>query len=208
MDSADDDSVRVLFGGPSGLTAARAFGAGRLPYYRLGAGDVVGDRAAELLAPAQRDDAITILGGAGAGQLAPAATPVALGAKPWVVRSADVDGDGRRDLVVVLVDGIAVMRGVGDGRFEGVPGSPFPVPAAGIATTGDLDGDGIADIAVGSWNGAGVTVLAGGTFARRDVLVGDQSIGLTICDLDGDGRNELVAASATDNVVIVMRPYP
>jgi FG-GAP-like repeat len=99
-----------------------------------------------------------------------------------------------------------VLHGLGDDRFEPVPGSPFSVAGATEVATGDLDGDGVADVAIGPWDGQDVVVLLGGTFARRAVTTARRPVGLAIADLDGDGRAELIAASLIDDVVVVMSP--
>jgi len=204
VDSADDDTVRVLFGRPGGLAPVEAFAAGHLPYYRIGAGDVVGDSLAEILAPAQRDLSIVILGATrGPARLAPVAAPVSLGSTPWMVRSADLDGQGPNDLAIILTDAVAVLRGTGGGRFEAVAGSPFSVPSATEVATGDLDGDGIADVAVGPWDQSDVHIFLGPSFAHLRQVTARRPVGLTIADLDGDGRGELIAASLLDDVVVV-----
>jgi hypothetical protein len=205
VDSADDDRVHVLFGSDHGLTAARSFIAGDLPYYRIGAGDVLGDGKPELLVPSQRDRTVWILGADGPSNLARVGGPVALTDKPWMVRSADIDEDGRRDLVVVLGDAIGVLAGRQDGSFESMMRTPVAIPGATEIAVGDLDADGAADIAVGSWDGDEVIVLWGGSLSRQSEAAGRRPIGLAIADLDGDGAAELLAASALDNVLSILK---
>jgi hypothetical protein len=202
-DSADEDCVRVLFGVAGGFGPAVKIETGRLPYYLVGQGDVLGDSLVELLVPNQRDRTISVIGKArGPTRLGPAVPPVGVPRKAWMVTAADVNGDGHGDLVAVVDDGVAVLLG---SKFEAAPGSPFALRGATEVATGDLDGDGIADIAIGSWDGDSVTVILGRSFARRAIRTARRSVGLAIADLDGDGRGELLAASMVENALVVTR---
>ncbi len=72
-----------------------------------------------------------------------------LDASPTRLVTADLDSDGSDDLVVLVESGLVkVYRSLGDGTFESpteyaVCGSPID------ASSGDFDGDGTADLAVG-----------------------------------------------------------
>jgi len=74
--------------------------------------------------------------------------------------------------------------------------------------TGDVDGDGIPDLASANQSGDNVSVLIGngdGTFqARRDYATGIGPIGVTIADLDDDGMPDLVVANLSSNTVSVL----
>lgn len=114
----------------------------------------------------------------------------------------DVDGDGHADVIVVLTDAVDIWLSSSSG-FAQAPGSPFRVAGATELATGDLDGDGVADVAVGPWSGSDVTLVRGRTFQTRTVRMCERPIGLAIADLDHDGRGELVAACATENRLLV-----
>jgi hypothetical protein len=198
VDSVDEDGVRAFL---AGAAPARLILACDVPYYKLGAGDVTGDGVADLLVPCQAAPAVVVLAGPA---LAVAAT-VPLPAKPWVVAAADLDGDRRAEIVVVLDDAVAVLRGDAGAGFAHVPGSPFAVPGATDVAHGDLDGDGLDDLAVGPWRGDEVVILWGGAFGRSSVRVAERPVALAIADLDGDGRGELIAGSPVAGTVQVVR---
>lgn len=131
---------------------------------------------------------------------------------------ADVDGAGN-PAIVVGVPG----AGDGAGKVYVYAGAPLALVAsatgaagdafgASVASAGDVDGDGRADVIVGAPGaaaGAGrVVVLFGGegrTFERRAVL-GDASSGehlgarvSALGDVDGDGLGDFVAATVSSS---------
>jgi hypothetical protein len=79
---------------------------------------------------------------------------------PSAVASADLDTDGREDLVVSnsASDDVSVMLGNGDGTFGAAQNFPAgDLPAFVISP--DLDADGIADLAVANQDSDNVSVL-------------------------------------------------
>lgn len=137
-----------------------------------------------------------------------------------VAAAADLDGDGRLD--VVTIDerrGVTARFGSGDGRFH----SPLALGDRGVVpyaiTTGDLNRDGHQDIVVGFVESAPMAYLNDGT-GRRFVAVpfGDAqgaAYGLAIADFDADGMPDIgVARSGAPNVVyfgsldVPSRPEP
>src|SRR5207249_1658851 len=87
---------------------------------------------------------------------------VAVGVTPFAVVSADVNGDGRGDLITAnaISNDLSVLLGNGDGSFGeaqsfATGGTPFAVVVA------DLNGDGSADIATANASTNDVSVLLG-----------------------------------------------
>jgi VCBS repeat protein len=116
----------------------------------MAAGDLTGDGRADLaLAAGPR---LVVLAGDGRGHFQPrqsmACDPDRIGFNAEAVRLADLNGDGRLDLVVVGAV-VTVALGRGDGRF----GPCRPVVRLAMTTPGglavaDLTGDGIPDLLV------------------------------------------------------------
>lgn len=118
-----------------------------------------------------------------------------------LMTTLDLDGIGRDDLVTVTWD--TGVRHVAD-RFAGYGTVPWGLPGGGYALAkGDLDGDGIDDLAVASAQFA--TGWPGGIHALRNHYDGNLSeIGhiadayvtaLAIGDVDNDGIADIVASA-------------
>jgi hypothetical protein len=205
VESADTKEVRVLRGGPRGLSAPVPVAVGTMPYFRLGVGDVTGDGRPEILVPGHGDNTVRAIEGEdGAFRAAP--WTIRLAAQPWMVIAGDVNADGRDDVVVVETDGVSIWL-AGSRGFTPAPGSPVSIRGATEAAIGELDGDGAADVAVGPWDGDEVTVIAGRA-AARSLRMCERPVGLAIADLDGDGRGELLATCTNMNKLAVTTLAP
>ncbi len=139
----------------------------------------------------------------------PPLKPVGVGDHPRSVVLADVNGDGRPDLVAAnQYDGtVSVLLGNGDGSFQ-----PRPALAVGYGprsvAVADVNGDGKPDLVVANYGDNTVSVLLGngnGSFQPQPTVpVGAGPSAVVAADVNGDGRPDLVVADYGDAAVDVL----
>jgi FG-GAP-like repeat/Collagen triple helix repeat (20 copies) len=127
------------------------------------------------------------------------------------VAAGDVDGDGHADLVVARSSaGLAVRLGDGAGNF-GAATTISGTTGPGLSTEGvalvDLDQDGDLDVVTGLLGG-GVLVLRNSPTGTLTVLdrigVGDTVREVDFGDLNQDGRPDLVLATESHSVAVML----
>src|SRR5437899_7051587 len=131
------------------------------------------------------------------------------GALPITVGIADVNGDGKPDLVTVNTGAntVSVLLGNGAGSFG--PRTDFATGAVphGLAIA-DLDGDGNPDLIVANTGANTVSVLLGtgtGTFApAMDFPTGAAPFFVAVGDLNRDGIPDLVVVNVGADTVSVL----
>src|SRR5581483_2919054 len=69
-----------------------------------------------------------------------------LGVKPTFVAAADIDGDGKTDLLVGTATGVKLFRGTGKGFEDATEAAGLAGKQAAAAAFGDADGDGKPDL--------------------------------------------------------------
>ncbi|MGH7717579.1 MAG: FG-GAP repeat domain-containing protein [Gemmatimonadaceae bacterium] len=124
----------------------------------LALADLNGDRRPDAVL-SHDDGTLRVLWNARAGFAAALASSHNLGAQAFDAVVADVNGDGRNDLVAATVNSITVLL---DDQRGLVPatGSPFRAgPGAHFTAVGDVNRDGKLDVAASSFEGSVVTVL-------------------------------------------------
>ena len=106
------------------------------------------------------DNNVSILYGIGDGTLL-FVRNIAVGNGPNNAAAADLDRDGKQDLVVSNYAGnsISVLLGNGNGTF--VPAVATAAPGAAFVAIGDINYDEVADIVVSNYNDNAVTIFQG-----------------------------------------------
>lgn len=138
------------------------------------------------------------------------------GSYPNFVAVADMNGDGKPDLVVTVYPGaVAVLLGNGDGTFQ--PASTYAADNAPSAVIiADLNGDGKPDVVVcgcitSGCSTSGISVLLGngdGTLQPPYSYISDSSgavpLSLAAADLNGDGELDVVVSSTGGNAGVFL----
>jgi FG-GAP-like repeat/Chitobiase/beta-hexosaminidase C-terminal domain/Bacterial Ig-like domain (group 3) len=117
-----------------------------------------------------------------------------VGTSADVFATADINGDGKLDLIINEATGTRILFGNGDGTFSQGPANGLPATAA----VADLNGDGIPDIVVGNEDAYGAVYLGNGdgTFhpaAAMPVSIDEPVV--AVGDFNGDGIPDLTMAS-------------
>lgn len=204
MCDGSSDSLLVLWGhsgGPPYSTTGSHTGAVAT---LVRAGDVDRDGRTDLVLGAPRSAQIITIRGLGGRAFAPP-RPCSTGAPFDAFRLADVSGDGVLDVLVLTFDDspwaqtLLMLCGVGDGSFS-------DPETLGVNTnrnvlwrwlaTGDFDGDGREDVAIGRVSLPPLVMFADeGGFVSREVPLA-QGVSLQAADLDLDGRSDLLVSES------------
>ena len=187
-----------------------------------GVGDIDNDGDLDIVTPNWTAGTVSVLTNTTSGAISFATkVDLTVNAGPARARVHDLDGDGNADIVALNNTGgnMTVFRNVH------APGTAFStnsmVAKTDYATLanpsdldiGDIDGDGLADVVVGSTGGtAHISVFHntsnGGAISlatKDDFVIGAAARGIALGDIDGDGKLDISATSQTPNTVSVYR---
>jgi len=160
--------------------------------------DVTGDGKPDIVVSLWQN-AYSILPGNGNGTFRSPMTQTIVGpaTNPYAVAVADLNGDGKQDLIFPNGNGMSVFLGNGNGTFQAETVYPGSGDAVVVA---DMNGDGKPDIVTTDWQLGRVNVLmnlGGGSFSPPlSFMSGTQPYALAVGNLKGDGHPDVVAANA------------
>ena len=212
--NTNSSSVGVLLGNGDGtFQPAVSYSSGGISAVSVAVADLNGDGRLDIVVANESDNTLGVLLGNGDGTFQPA---VAYGSGShsftYFLVIADVNGDGKPDLVVAdecsdhptcNSGAVGVLLGNGDGTFQ----AAVIYPSGGIASfsgatsvaVADVNGDGRPDVLVGNYFSGTVGVLLGngdGTFqAPVDYNIGFAPVrSVAVADVDGNGKPDLLVA--------------
>ena len=182
----------------------------------LAVADVNGDGKLDVLTANENSSTIGVLLGNGNGTFqAPATFSAGTGSNPHDIAVADVNGDGRPDVLTANygANSAGVLLGNGNGTFQAP--AAFATGAAdghpsGIAM-GDITGDGKPDLLTANGPGYSVSLLAGtgtGSFqAPVTYQFSTRSLPLDVAaaDFNADGRLDILAVNAGSNDLMTLQ---
>ncbi len=165
-------------------------------------GDLNGDGYADAVATST-NAAVGVLLGSPTGLGAPTLVPAA--PYPSAIEIVDLDGDGALDLAVSgWPDRLELLVGDGAGGFAPLQSVTVGTGAGGIAS-GDVNNDGLVDLAVANRDSDDVSILlgqgSGFVGVAPKVPVGDHPSAILLEDLNLDGDLDLVTGHVLSNDV-------
>ncbi len=214
--NATPGSVAILLGNGDGtFGAATEFGVGGGPA-SVATGDLDRDGKLDLAVANSFDGTVSVLYGNGAGFFGNR-LELNVNDRPVSATIADFDRDGNPDLAVAIDSSlindanVSILLGTGTRSF-GAPRRLFVDRMLGAylrsLACGDLDGDGVLDLAVAKegtgWAGGGrgpnVSILLGdgtGAFSQvvRFASLSEAPESVALADLDADGKADVAVAS-------------
>jgi uncharacterized protein YjdB len=188
---------------------------------RVTIGDVDGDGKSDIIVTNSASNTVSVFrntstsGSLSTGSFA-AKVDFSTGTSPYFVKIADIDGDGKMDLIVTnrTANSISVLRNMstsGSISFAAKVDFTTGTNPYGLAIA-DLDGDGKLDVATGNFGSASVSVLRNTSisgsvsFATKvDFTAGVNSHFLTSGDIDGDGKSDIAVSNFSAATVSVFR---
>jgi hypothetical protein len=139
------------------------------------------------------------------------ATHFDAGDGPIQVATADLDGDGSKDLAIANAesDDLTISIGAGDGTFAAPVSYPAGDEPSAVAI-GQLSGDNSLDVAVSNHGSNDISIFGGngdGTFAEAEQLATTPATGVgdvSIADMNEDSRMDLVFSAPGNSRAGVM----
>ncbi|HEX9161686.1 MAG TPA: VCBS repeat-containing protein, partial [Thermoanaerobaculia bacterium] len=171
-----------------------------------------------LVTPNQGLGTVSILFGDGRGHFAHAPqSPIAAGPEPFSSTIADLNGDGRPDIVVANYSGhgtdlerggITWIRNDGSRRFTAFTQRLVAGREMARIAAGDFNGDGVTDVAASNSAASDVTIVFGsraGAMRSVSIPTMPHPHAVAFADLNRDGRAELLVISEERDELLIVQ---
>ena len=206
----DSGTVSVLPGRGDGAFASKldypVGGDPSSPPRHITLGDLNADGKLDAVVANYSASSVSVLLGKGDGTFvgqSDYATEQYQGSEETSVVLADLNGDGKLDLLAGSSSVVGVLLGKGDGTFAAVVDYPGGI---GSVALGDLNGDGKLDLLTRIGNSVGVLFGKGdGTFDTWAISpTGNHPGSIALGDLNGDGKLDIVSANQTSETASIL----
>ena len=191
------------------------FATGTSPYY-VAIGDIDGDGRLDLAIANNQSGSVSVIinsGSAGNISFEPK-IDYTVGTSPTSVAIANLDDDGKPDLAVTnyTSNTVSILKNTSTSSVSFADKIDIAVSSNPLSIcAGDFDGDGKADLATVNYGSYTVSVLrntsSGGAIGfadKADYFTGDNPKSVTVGDIDGNGKPDLIVANlASENISLL-----
>ena len=207
----DANTLSVLLGVGDGTFAAKVdYATGAAPR-AVATADVNGDGKLDAVTANWGSNNVSVLLGVGDGTFAAKVdynlAPEAI--DPCSLSLADVNGDGKRDIMVAnwYTNSVSVLMNNGDGTFADEVNYSVGTAPRSVTST-DFNGDSKPDMLVANESSNNLSVLLNkgdGTFAEQKIYpLGTALRAVVAMDVNGDGKSDVLAINKTDKLVVML----
>ena len=204
------NNLTILLGNGDGTFSASTLAGGFAPFHAV-VGNFNGDSNSDLAVANLGGGTVSIFLGNGSGGFTQFGSEISVGSFSSYIAMGLYNGDANLDLAVCnrLSNNVVVLLGNGSGGFSQAAGSPYAVGSApmGVAT-GDLNQDGILDLAISNENSANTTILlgngSGGFGSPTPVNKGLLPTHLALADFNEDSKLDIATSDGGSDTITIL----